>query len=229
MPVIDETLKMIVMGFTDPEFSMPAGIPPFKAHVNPDSYTKSVMMNFSEMQPPGTSGADNKQHNTGPEILRFNFLLDRTGALGNLATGPVGVTPDIEHFKRLAIDFEGSTHRPRYLKLIWGTLLFNCQLQSLEVEHKMFSPQGLPLRAVLKATFREYKEPVKRTIEEGKSSPDLTHIRVVKEGDTLPLMTHRIYGESKYYLEVARVNGITDFRNLEPGREIIFPPTEELA
>ncbi len=226
--MIDETLKMLVMGYTDNTFTTPAAVEPFKAHVNPDGYTKSVMLNFSETQAPGTSGAASKHNNISPETLQFDFLLDRTGALGNSETGKEGVSSDIEHFKNLSVDYEGEIHEPRFLKLVWGTLLYKCRLQSLEVEHKMFSPQGLPLRAILKATFREYKEPVKRVIEEGKSSPDLTHVRQVKEGDTLPLMTHRIYGDSKYYLEVARVNGLTNFRKLEPGREIMFPPIEKI-
>jgi hypothetical protein len=46
----------------------------------------------------------------------------------------------------------------------------------------------------------------------------------VVAGDTLPLLCFQIYQESKYYVEVARVNGLDDFRNLEPGRQILFPP-----
>lgn len=92
----------------------------------------------------------------------------------------------------------------------------------------MFSPQGLPLRAVLKTTFKEYTEDTKRNALENKSSPDLTHVRTVKEGDTLPLMTQRIYGDAKYYLEIAKINGLTNFRKLEPGSELVFPPIEKV-
>ena len=226
--MFDETLKMLIVAFNDSTFTIPAPIPPFKAHVNPESYTQSVFVNFSEMQAPGSSGAANNYSHTDPDTLRFEFLLDRTGALGNLATGPVGVIPDIIHFKKLTLDYEGEIHRPRYLKLNWGTLLFDCQLQSLEIEHKMFSPQGLPLRAVLKTTFKEYTEDTKRNALENKSSPDLTHVRTVKEGDTLPLMTQRIYGDAKYYLEIAKINGLTNFRKLEPGSELVFPPIEKV-
>lgn len=226
--MIDETLKMLVVGFNNPEFTIPSPIPPFKAHVNPGSYTQSVQINYSGRQAPGTSGAANNYNYTQPKTLSFDFLLDRTGALGNLKTGAAGVTPDIIHFKKLTLDYDGEIHRPRYIKLIWGTLLFNCQLQSLDVEHKMFSPQGLPLRAILKTTFIEFTENTRRSALENRSSPDLTHIRTVKEGDTLPLLTHRIYGDSRYYLEVARINGLTNFRHLEPGTEIVFPPVEKV-
>jgi len=49
---------------------------------------------------------------------------------------------------------------------------------------------------------------------------------MVKEGDNLPLMTYRIYGDPKYYLEVAKANGIANFRKLKAGQMIVFPPIE---
>jgi len=226
--MIDETLKMIVLGFKDESYSIPAAIPPFKAHVNPESYSESVEIKYSCDQAPGRSTSAAKYIFTNPEKLSFDFLLDRTGALGNLSTGPGGVTPDIVHFKDLTLHYDGEIHRPRYLLLIWGTLLYKCQLKSLDIEYKMFSPQGLPLRAILKTTFKKFTEEVEGNARENRSSPDLTHVRTVEQGDTLPLMTHRIYGDAKYYLEVARINGITNFRNLAPGLEISFPPLEKL-
>ena len=76
--------------------------------------------------------------------------------------------------------------------------------------------------------FADHAE-AQRAAREKKSSPDLTHERVVKEGDNLPLMTYRIYGDPKYYLEVARVNGLTNFRKLTPGQKIVFPPIEKVG
>ena len=51
-------------------------------------------------------------------------------------------------------------------------------------------------------------------------------VRLVRAGDTLPLMCYRIYGSAGYYLEVAAVNGIDNFRKLEPGSRVVFPPLE---
>jgi len=38
------------------------------------------------------------------------------------------------------------------------------------------------------------------------------------------LMCYRIYRDASYYPEVARHNGLTDFRNLVPGTRVSFPP-----
>ena len=74
------------------------------------------------------------------------------------------------------------------------------------------------------ASFKEFNEDERRVAEENSNSPDLTHLRQVKTGDHLPLMVHKIYGDKKYYLEVARSNNLTSVRNLEEGQNIILPP-----
>ncbi|NOY83787.1 MAG: hypothetical protein GXO96_02990 [Nitrospirae bacterium] len=83
-----------------------------------------------------------------------------------------------------------------------------------------------PLHAELDINLIADEEVEKRQAKENKSSPDLTHVRLVKSGDTLPLMSKEIYGTSVHYLRVAQVNGLDDFRNLVPGQEIFFPPLE---
>ena len=85
-------------------------------------------------------------------------------------------------------------------------------------------PSGTPLRADAKVTFKEYLSPEAIKLLANKNSPDLTHIRTVKAGDHLPLMCYHIYGHSKHYVEVAAINNLTDFRALEPGTQIVFPP-----
>lgn len=55
----------------------------------------------------------------------------------------------------------------------------------------------------------------------------MTHIRKVTAGDSLPLMTHRIYGDPNYYLQVAKVNGLVNFRRLASNLDLRFPPLRE--
>jgi len=47
---------------------------------------------------------------------------------------------------------------------------------------------------------------------------------VVKSGETLPWLCYLVYGDSKYYLQIANVNNLTDFRNLQQGQQLFFPP-----
>ncbi len=94
----------------------------------------------------------------------------------------------------------------------------------MNIDYKLFNPNGSPIRAVVKVKFISATDAELTAAKENKKSPDLTHVRMVKEGDTLPLMTFRIYGDSKYYLEVAKANKIQNFRKLKVGQEIFFPP-----
>lgn len=224
------TIKMTVLSFSDPKFELPfLDVPPFVAHVNPENYTQATQIKFAEDQAVGSSGQDSNYSHTEPVKMQFDFLLDRTGALGNVSNEINGVEVDIAHFKKLAFSLEGEIHKPRYLKLCWGALIFKCQLEALEVEYKLFNRQGMPLRAVLKCGFREFKEKEQNVLEDNRQSPDISHVRTVEAGDTLPLMCFKIYGDSKYYAEVARANDLTDFRRLHQGQQLLFPPLEKTA
>ena len=58
-------------------------------------------------------------------------------------------------------------------------------------------------------------------------SPDLTHLRTVKAGDRLDLMTHNIYNDTKYLMQVAKVNKLSTFRRLKPGAELALPTLQK--
>jgi len=139
------------------------------------------------------------------------------------------VADEIEHFLVVTGKNNGDIHRPHYLKISWGSLISKCVLKSADISYNLFRPDGKPLRAKVTATFAENIDDTLRVAEEGNNSPDLTHVRTVHQGDTLPLMTYRIYGDSKYYLAVAKANNITNFRELEVGRAIYFPPLNQEA
>jgi nucleoid-associated protein YgaU len=93
----------------------------------------------------------------------------------------------------------------------------------------LFNPDGQPIRAVAKVKFKRSMEEKKRAAKENRKSPDLTHLRKVKAGDTLPLMCYRIYGDPKYYLKVAEINGLGNFRFLKPGTALLFPPIDQTS
>jgi len=88
----------------------------------------------------------------------------------------------------------------------------------------MFDIFGLPIRAKISASFTERTPSGLGAILSMLSSPDLTHTRTVAEGDILPLMTYKIYKDQNYYLQVAKVNKLKNFRKLKAGSTIIFPP-----
>jgi nucleoid-associated protein YgaU len=111
---------------------------------------------------------------------------------------------------------------------MWGTLqIKRCVLKSASIAYKLFKPDGIPLRAVITANFTDNSDDqTSQAIAQNQSS-DLTHVRLVKAGETLPSLCEQIYGDPHYYLEVARANKIDNFRNLAPGIKLLFPPLEK--
>lgn len=140
------------------------------------------------------------------------------------------VAERVKAFLQACYWVKSDIHEPPYLKLMWdkGVLGrgFDCRLGSVNITYTAFDRDGSPLRADLDAVFTEDLDPAKKLADERLSSPDVSHRRVVKSGDTLPLLCCEIYGSARHYLRVAAVNELDDFRVLTPGQELVFPPFE---
>lgn len=225
-----ELKKLKVTGYKDDKFTDKVGDGEFSTLLNPEKYTFKYKVEYTEAQGQGTSATQPKFVRTPPEDFELDFLFDRTGVIKGQdnSTGD-GIIDDLEKFKKIVFDYSGDEHKPNYVMIGWGTLLFKGTLLEMSIEFKLFGSDGTPLRAVAKTKFKGSVEDDLRVAKENNNSPDLTHVRVVTHGDTLPLMTHRIYGDSKYYLEVARANNLGNFRKLEAGQKILFPPIEKVS
>ncbi len=225
--------KMLILAFDD---SKKAETPTkssayayFEALINPESYTLDYKLKFSkEGQGQGSSGKQLKYEYTEPEEMSFEFLFDNTGIIDGKPRD--SIVDDIKKFKEVLLEYKGDSHEPPHLALVWGeNSIFKGRAIEISLVYKLFKADGTPIRAMAKVKFKSSIEELKRAAKEDKKSPDLTHIRKVRMGDTLPLMCHRIYGDSKHYMSVAAANNLNNFRELNPGMDIIFPPIEKIA
>lgn len=222
--------KMLILAFESSEDAETGGKTEakesFEALINPETYTLEYKVKTSDGQGQGTSGAQPKFEYTLPEELTFEFLFDNTGIIDGKPKKD-GVFDDVNRFRRMLTGYQGNSHEPYHLKLVWGNLIFKGRAVELGITHKLFNPDGQPIRTIAKVKFKGSIEEKKRAAKEDRKSSDLTHLRKVKAGDTLPLMCYRIYGDPKYYLDVAEVNGLGNFRSLTPGTDLLFPPLDK--
>ena len=229
--------KLVIRCFKDEKYEKEITDLKYTALLNPEKYSQTYKTEYKKEQASGNSSTAPKFTRSLPSDLDLEFLFDRTGVLIHYGDDEQadsqdkvykdqgnGIIDDLANFKKAVFDYNGDQHKPNYLIISWGALLFKGILTDLAIEYKLFKSDGTPLRAVAKVKFISHIEAEKRAAAENNQSPDLTHYRVVKEGDTLPLMAYRIYGDSKYYLEVAKANNLMKFRSLIPGQELIFPP-----
>ncbi|MGA9579983.1 MAG: hypothetical protein WBV90_20395, partial [Terrimicrobiaceae bacterium] len=104
---------------------------------------------------------------------------------------------------------------------------FKCVLNELNLEYTLFRADGTPLRASATAKFVGYVEDELRVATERRESTDLTHLRVIRDGEKLQDHVVSIYGDATLYLEVARVNRLVNFRRLATGQTLVFPPVNK--
>ncbi len=233
----NELAKMKIVAFEDPKYENEIDDGEYVVQVNPEGYKFNYKLDYGENQAPGTSSVQSKFNKIKPEKLEFEFIFDKTGAIPNTFSGTSqaeiakervdGVIPDLEHFKSVVIGYKGDLHKPPYLMLSWGTLLFKGVVLEMTIEFKMFRADGTPLRALVKAKFEGFVEDELRVKKDNDQSPDITHLRIAKDGDNLPLMAHRIYRDPAYYIKVAQRNKLIHFRQLEAGQKIYFPPVRK--
>ena len=117
----------------------------------------------------------------------------------------------------------GSLHAPPVLKLVWDRSLFEGVLESLSVTYVLFSPTGVPLRAKMRVSLKEYRTAAVQVRETPRKSPDVEKTYVVRRGDTLSRVAERLYGDPAAWRAIARANTIVDPRRLEPGRTLTIP------
>lgn len=215
--------KMAITAYTDPKFTQK--VDTFTVQINPESYKHTHNTEYTANDSTDTAGVTKKFYVQSPQEVSFSFYLDSTGVIAGITS----VAAAIKNFKALIYTYNGNIHSPNYVQLSWGAgFIFNCRLEKLDIDYLLFKPDGTPLRAKLDVNFVEYLSPDEIVKRSQKNSPDMTHRRIVHVGDTLPHMCYRIYGDSKYYTAIAQFNGLDNFRNLQPGQSLLFPPLENV-
>lgn len=212
-------VKLVIVSYAKPDFSSKVG--QFTVQVNPEKYTQTYRIDYDETGAPGSMNTALKFTRQPPAEMKFELLFDATGAIDD---SPADLAAQISAFQTVVYDYDGSIHEPRYLKLYWGKMSFGARLTSLSINYTLFAPNGAPLRARADVAFANYVDPATIKKLEDKQSPDITHRVVVRAGDTLPLLSYRIYGDTCHTLDLARVNNLVDFRRLRPGSVLTFPP-----
>ena len=214
--------KLLIKAYETPDYSG-SSIDEFTAYINPSEITLSYEMEYDSAQGSGTTSSRMEFKKVKPGDMTLTFFLDGTGANGI----SIDVQEQVEKFQTVT-GYNGNIHRPNYLVVAWGTLeVRRSVLKSASIAYKLFKPDGMPLRAVITAVFSDNSDDTTRVALAQDQSPDLTHVRLVKAGDTLPALCNQIYNDPGLYLEVARVNRLDNFRKLSPGTRIVFPPLEK--
>lgn len=239
--------KMVIESYAKRDFSdKKSELKKFIVPVNPESFSKNFKVEYETKRPHGKHGTSGKYNSTAPEEFKIEFTLDGTNTIQGYeydglfkdSEADANVNSDnfpkeelvekqLDKFLHTVYNMDGEIHRPRFCVITWGSELFRGILSNLDINYSLFHPSGKPLRVKISATFLDYVAKEERERKNNKKSPDLTRMRRITEGSRLEKMVFDIYGDSKFLLQVARANGLSTFRSIQPGIELRFPPVDK--
>lgn len=192
----------------------------YELMLNPSSMKRDKKITYNTKVPFGLTGTNPRFDAIQPETIHFDFVIDGTGVVKQSTS----VADELKQLNQVVYTYDGDKHEPNLIRIVWGALKFDGRLTNMDVNYTLFLPNGDPLRAKIAMDCRSVINPQEEARRAGRQSPDLSHIVEVQAGDTLPLLCYRIYNDSSYYPEVAKINKIVNIRSLTPGTKLLFPP-----
>lgn len=195
--------------------------------INPSSISNKIGLQYSDVTIPGSLKPHLKFVSVDNETLDFTLYFDGTGIVDSKAKGEDYVTGEINTLRKITAGYDGDQHEVTFVRIKWGSLTMNCRLTSLTLKYTLFSTSGKPLRAEAVCAFKESTIPKVEAALAKKSSPDLTHVKIVKAGYGLRHMCYDIYGDTKLDVAIAKFNGFTT-RYMPEGTEVVLPPLKTL-
>ena len=163
--------------------------------------------------------------------LFFDTTEDGTGADAR------PVTEKTDPFYRF-IKIDKELHAPAIYRLTWGdhfpntasgwdtsaSNVFDCVIDSVARQFTLFNSDGVPLRATISLSLRQYKTLEEQLEELNLQSADHTRVHIVRQGETLPQIAFEAYENPSRWRLIAEHNDILNPRQLQPGMALKLPP-----
>lgn len=136
--------------------------------------------------------------------------------------------PITDKLKKLeqAAHVSGELHRPPTVIFSWGNLNFKGVITGYSAEYTMFSMEGKPIRATVRLSIAEEKDPAAAARENPFESPDRTKTRVLVEGMSLWSVAYEEYNDCEKWRIIAMANNIMNPLDIQPGQVIKVPALE---
>jgi nucleoid-associated protein YgaU len=221
------TKAEIIIDQKDPPIKGPDGaeVRSFKVQFNPTEYSLNKGAQIAEIAIPGIDSPILQFIRGQNEKLTLDLFFDTTGEQGmGQSARPV---TDYTHLVYQLVKIQEERHAPPRIEFHWGNhLKFKAIVESVQQKFSLFSPEGVPLRATVSVTFREYKTLEDQLKELNLLSPDHTKRWVVQQGDTLSRIAAAEYDDPALWRPIADKNNIANPRRLIPGMVLEIPPLD---
>lgn len=183
---------------------------------NPTEYQLQKGNNFAEIAIPGLESPPIQFVRGNCERLSVELLADTTDTLQDVRQAYVNRLRNL-------LRVRSESHAPPIVNFVWSGNEFRGVVESLNVTYVLFSPEGVPLRAKLSLTLKEYRPVEIQLRDTPRTSPDLEKTWVVRRGDRLSAIAAAVYRDAEAWRAIARANDIKDPRVLQPGTVLTLP------
>ncbi|MEW6181717.1 MAG: LysM peptidoglycan-binding domain-containing protein [Bacillota bacterium] len=201
---------------------------------NPAEFTVEKSNEFSEVNIPGLPSSILQFVKGGARTLTMDLFFDTyeqgtdvrqyTDRITGWDAG--AMFSKLQGGKKGLMDLDSDLHAPPVCLFVWGTFVFQCIIERVSKRFTMFLPEGVPVRATLNVSLKEYRDYETQVKEVGYQSADRTKRWTVKQGESLWLIATKAYGDPALWRPIAEANGIENPRVLSAGRELTIPPLE---
>ncbi len=204
---------------------------------NPTEFTLEKAAQLAEITIPGLDSPLIQFVRGQTEKLTVDLFFDTTE--NGTGAGATSVTTLTDRIYSL-VKVEPNGHAPPICTFIWNTSFpgadlspnagnqrrneFQCVVDSVRQKFTFFSPEGIPLRATLTLTLREYKTLDNQLDQLNLSSPTRSHSHVTQRNDTLARLAARYYHKPGEWRAIADKNALDDPRRLDTGLYLTIPP-----
>ncbi len=209
----------------DPHDRGPDLPPVINVQFNPPEYTIAKAAQVAEIAIPGIDAPILQFVRGQTRTLALELFFDATrqqdGDVRRM-TEPVAALGRIQP----------KTHALPRVTFIWGQgLSFRAIVDNVQQKLTLFDPAGVPLRATLAVSFKEYRTLEEQLQQLNLQSADHTKRRVVRQRDTLMGIAYEEYGDVALWPLIADANRerLPSLRQLPPGMELLIPALDMLA
>jgi len=185
---------------------------------NPADYSLDKSNQYQDTSIPGLQSPVTQFVSGGAQTLTLELFFDTYEKQKDVR----------EYTKKIdsLVNIDPDIHAPPVCKFVWGGLEFKAVVEKVTKKFTMFLSDGIPVRATLNLTFKEYKTVEEQLQEIKKQSSDRTKLWTVREGDSLWSIAAVEYGDQGEWRYIAKANEIVNPRILPPGTLLEIPPLE---
>ena len=194
-----------------------------KVLFNPAEYTIERANAYKSTSIPGLSGPLLHFINGEADVLSMELFLD--DYTDKPKPGEKSVKERLDVIASL-LEIDRDLHAPPPVQFIWGTLTLTAIIEKLSRKITLFQPEGIPARATITVSFKEYKTLPELINDPRLQSADKSKRRVIVGLDSLWALAAREYNDAALWRAIAERNDLDDPRDIQPGDWVTVPPVE---